>query len=198
MTKEKSHIFQSTWTDMQDTPGIYLCAPGSNSVWAGFRYEGEAQTAAMVLPGFRLHVVHPLPGSPPPTERMASLTDHQVATASEFVADFFTLLAAKDRKKKPPIMQYENGGIGWDGLVDWVWETGLTLEKAIVDVCGPGRVHFSRWYDILGYTTKAYYKKLYKSLMGKHGSHDNPNMTIDFMKIIHKAWVEDGNRSMLD
>ncbi len=46
--------FKSTWTDQQDTPGIYLVLPGSNSVWAGFKTKRQAETCLLVLPGWKL------------------------------------------------------------------------------------------------------------------------------------------------
>lgn len=52
--KRKSPAYKTTWTEVQNTPGIYLVCPGSNSVWAGFRTMGEAIICSMVLPEWKI------------------------------------------------------------------------------------------------------------------------------------------------
>lgn len=44
--------YKTTWTEMCDTPGIYLVLPGSNSVWAGFKSVKQAKTCLLVLPNW--------------------------------------------------------------------------------------------------------------------------------------------------
>lgn len=42
-------VFKSTHTDMQDRPGHYLCLPGSNSEWCGFKNEAHARAFMATL-----------------------------------------------------------------------------------------------------------------------------------------------------
>ncbi len=48
--------YKTTWTLMCNIPGVYLVLPGSNSVWAGFQSEEQANTCALVLPGWRVRL----------------------------------------------------------------------------------------------------------------------------------------------
>jgi len=47
-------IFKSTWTKEQNTKGIYLVLPGSNSVWCGFKSKKEAEICMQVLLGWKV------------------------------------------------------------------------------------------------------------------------------------------------
>jgi len=54
-------VRKSTWTKCQNTPGVYLVLPGSNSCWMGFIDEDEARTCLLVLPEWKV-IVHGRPG----------------------------------------------------------------------------------------------------------------------------------------
>jgi len=53
-SKKQAETFLTTFTDIQDRPGIYLTRPGSNFVWAGFKSKKQAETCLLVLPGWKI------------------------------------------------------------------------------------------------------------------------------------------------
>lgn len=56
LEKKMPRVYKTTFTAIQNTPGIYLDCPGSNSVWAGFKTKKEAETCLLILPEWRLFI----------------------------------------------------------------------------------------------------------------------------------------------